>query len=112
MIGDHHGRQTGRATLLVRATDELLGTHRRCCASTMRELICAAAALTEQDALRVSFVNALDTVRGPVGDPGAFPSWPPRAESAVDRVRVCGGALGRPRSPVPRLDGFSAWAGG
>jgi hypothetical protein len=28
MIGDHHGRMTGRATLLVRAVDEILGTHR------------------------------------------------------------------------------------
>jgi hypothetical protein len=28
MIGDHHGRTARRATLLVRATDEVLGTHR------------------------------------------------------------------------------------
>jgi hypothetical protein len=28
MIGDHHGRTAGRATLLVRAADEILGTHR------------------------------------------------------------------------------------
>jgi hypothetical protein len=27
MIGDPHGRTTGRATLLVRAVDEILGTH-------------------------------------------------------------------------------------
>jgi hypothetical protein len=27
MIHDHHGRTAGRATLLVRATDEILGTH-------------------------------------------------------------------------------------
>ena len=27
MIGDHHGRTAGRATLLVRAADEILGTH-------------------------------------------------------------------------------------
>ena len=27
MIGDHHGRSAGRATLLVRAADEILGTH-------------------------------------------------------------------------------------
>ena len=27
MIGDHHGRTTGRATLLVRAADGILGTH-------------------------------------------------------------------------------------
>jgi len=34
MIGDHHGRTGGRATLLVRAVDEILGTHRsrRCLA--------------------------------------------------------------------------------
>ena len=28
MTGDHHGRMAGRATLLVRAVDEILGTHR------------------------------------------------------------------------------------
>jgi hypothetical protein len=28
MIGDHHRRTAGRATLLVRATDEILGTHK------------------------------------------------------------------------------------
>jgi len=27
MIGDHHGRPAGKATLLVRAADEILGTH-------------------------------------------------------------------------------------
>jgi hypothetical protein len=27
MIGDHHGRTAGRATLLVRAADGILGTH-------------------------------------------------------------------------------------
>ena len=29
MTGDHHGRTAGGATLLVRAVDEILGTHRR-----------------------------------------------------------------------------------
>jgi hypothetical protein len=28
MTGDHHGRTAGGATLLVRAMDEILGTHR------------------------------------------------------------------------------------
>jgi len=28
MTGDHHGREADRATLLVRAMDEILGTHR------------------------------------------------------------------------------------
>ena len=28
MIDDHHGRMAGRATLLVRAVDEILGTHK------------------------------------------------------------------------------------
>ena len=28
MIGDHHGRTAGRASLLLRAMDEILGTHR------------------------------------------------------------------------------------
>jgi hypothetical protein len=27
MTGDHHARMAGRATLLVRAADEILGTH-------------------------------------------------------------------------------------
>jgi hypothetical protein len=27
MTGDHHGRTTGRATMLVSAVDEILGTH-------------------------------------------------------------------------------------
>ena len=30
MPGDHHGRMAGRATLLVRAVDEILGTHSIC----------------------------------------------------------------------------------
>jgi hypothetical protein len=29
MIGDHHGRTAGGTTLLVRAVDGILGTHRR-----------------------------------------------------------------------------------
>jgi hypothetical protein len=28
MTGDHHGREAERATLLVRATEEILGTHK------------------------------------------------------------------------------------
>ena len=30
MTGDHHGRMASRATLLVTAADEILGTHRFC----------------------------------------------------------------------------------
>jgi len=44
-----------------------------CAYHAIRELICAAAALTDRDPLRLSFVAALDAVRGPVGDPAAFP---------------------------------------
>jgi hypothetical protein len=44
-----------------------------CAYHAIRELICAAAELTDQDPLRLSFVAALDAVRGPVGDPAAFP---------------------------------------
>jgi hypothetical protein len=29
MTGDHHGQSTGRATLLVRGVDAILGTHNR-----------------------------------------------------------------------------------
>ena len=31
MTGDHHGQTAGRATLLARAMDEILGTHRCAC---------------------------------------------------------------------------------
>src|SRR5450755_110329 len=44
-----------------------------CAYHAIREMICAAAALARQDPLRISFVSALDTVRSPVGNPGAFP---------------------------------------
>ena len=44
-----------------------------CAYHAVRELICAAAELTDKDPLRCSFVAALDAVRGPVGDPAAFP---------------------------------------
>jgi hypothetical protein len=30
MIGDHHGLAAGKATLLVRAVDDILGTHKAC----------------------------------------------------------------------------------
>jgi hypothetical protein len=39
----------------------------------IREMICAAAALARADPVRISFINALDTSRGPVEDPAAFP---------------------------------------
>ncbi len=44
-----------------------------CAYHAIRELICAAAALARADPLRISFASALDTVRQPVGNPGAFP---------------------------------------
>ena len=45
-----------------------------CAYHAIRELICAAAELTDQDPLRLSFIiAALNAVRGPVGDPAAFP---------------------------------------
>ena len=44
-----------------------------CAYHAIRELICAAAALARADPLRISFANALDTIRAPVGNPGAFP---------------------------------------
>lgn len=44
-----------------------------CAYHAIREVICAAATLTDHDPLRLSFVNALDAVRGPVGDQAAFP---------------------------------------
>ena len=43
-----------------------------CAYHAIREMICAAAELARQDPLRISFVTALDTVRGPVGNPGSF----------------------------------------
>jgi hypothetical protein len=47
-----------------------------CAYHAVRELISAAAALACQDPLRICFVNALDVVRGPVGNPGPFPPSP------------------------------------
>lgn len=47
-----------------------------CAYYAIRESICAAAALTDVDPLRISFVHAVDAVRGPVGDPAAFPPSP------------------------------------
>ncbi len=44
-----------------------------CACHAIRDLICAAAALAGQDPIRISFASALDTVRQPVGNPGAFP---------------------------------------
>ena len=44
-----------------------------CAYHAIRDLICAAAALAGQDPLRISFASALDTVRQPAGNPGAFP---------------------------------------
>ena len=43
MTADHHGRTAGRATLLARAMDEILGTHRRAMAvSAFSEAACSA----------------------------------------------------------------------
>ncbi|MHB8186123.1 MAG: transposase [Dermatophilaceae bacterium] len=44
-----------------------------CAYHAIRELICAAAELTDQDPLRLSLFAALDAAAGPVGDPAAFP---------------------------------------
>jgi hypothetical protein len=44
-----------------------------CAYHAIREMICAAAALARADPLRISFISALDTVRAPAGNPGAFP---------------------------------------
>jgi Insertion element 4 transposase N-terminal/Transposase DDE domain len=43
-----------------------------CACQAVRDLTAAAAALAREDPLRISFVNALDVVRGPVGQPGSF----------------------------------------
>ena len=60
-LQDPGRRRGGRSGLLL------------CAYHAIRELICAAAALARADPLRISFANALDTIRAPVGDPGAFP---------------------------------------
>ena len=44
-----------------------------CAYHAVRDLTAAAAALARQDPLRTGFANALDVVRGPVGQPGPFP---------------------------------------
>ena len=44
MTGDHHGRMTGRATLLARAMDEILGTHSsQTIVSRISLVVCSAA---------------------------------------------------------------------
>lgn len=48
-----------------------------CAYHAIREMLCAAATLTDHDPLRLSFVHALDAVRGPVADPAAFPPSQP-----------------------------------
>ena len=47
-----------------------------CAYHAVRELISAAAALAREDPLRICFVNALDVVRGRVGNPGSFSPSP------------------------------------
>lgn len=47
-----------------------------CAYHAIREVICAAAALARQDPLRISFANALDVVRAPVGSPDSFSPSP------------------------------------
>ena len=44
-----------------------------CAYQAVRDLTAAAAAIAGKDRLRISFANALDVVRGPVGQPGPFP---------------------------------------
>jgi len=51
-----------------------------CAYHAIRDAICAAAALSDQDPLRVPVVHALDAVRGPVGDQAASP---PDTETTV-----------------------------
>jgi len=65
------GRAGGQAKTPDGAEQELWSL--LCAYHAIRELICAAAELTDQDPLRLSFIAALDAVRGPVGDPAAFP---------------------------------------
>jgi hypothetical protein len=47
-----------------------------CAYHAVRELIAAAAGLAGKDPLRICFANALDVVRGPVGEPGGFSPSP------------------------------------
>lgn len=68
-----------------------------CAYHAIRESICAAAALTRADPLRVSFVNALDALRGPVGDPAAFPPHQQLTELPETWLRLIAGAVNRLR---------------
>jgi hypothetical protein len=71
MIGDHQGWTAGRTTLLVRAVDEILGTHRpryrtehvAMAASASRGLACAGAALACGAAVRVAWLASLPARR-------------------------------------------------
>jgi hypothetical protein len=47
-----------------------------CAYHAVRELIAAAAGLAGKDPLRICFANALDVVRGPIGEPGSFSPSP------------------------------------
>ena len=67
-----------------------------CAYHAIRELICAAAELTAQDPLRLSFIAALDAVRGPVGDPAAFPPDHPPGHVPPAWLHVLA-AIGNPR---------------
>src|ERR1039458_7467551 len=76
-----------------------------CAYHAIREMICAAAALAAPGPLRICFVSAMDTVRGPAGDPAGFSPCPDRPA----RPRLTGRhrlrhqpRTSRPQQPPPR----------
>jgi hypothetical protein len=52
MTGDHHGRDAGQATLLVRAVDGILGTHNTSASDASTYEYRLPAGLTERDGIR------------------------------------------------------------
>ena len=74
MIGDHHHRTAARATLLVTAADEILGTHRRLRSRFLHEVMHCGNEIPRRDKdarpahlpiddARVSFENPTDAFR-------------------------------------------------
>ena len=103
MIGDHYGRTARRATLLVRAMDEILGTHRYARVSTKDQFLDRQiTALTEAGCIRIfadkksgknagreELWKALDYLRE--GDTLVVPSLDGLGSSLQDLIAIVGG---------------------
>jgi hypothetical protein len=90
MVGDHHGRAAGRATLLVRAVDEILGTHKASRVAAISDAASHAELLTN-DSSESTFATARHRTKITKG-PGSWAAEPAMAfkliESAQDHWRM------------------------